>query len=145
MATSPGTDDGHYVFNDLLGRLVGGQLSSVVFVADYCQLVFWTPGPESGYPTLNCDVWPRVSVAGTTLTINDAGYRDALCSLIMDTVTATGEAPGQGLTLTFTRGAIKLCPAIEEIEGPEIALLGGFDDKHWMCWRPGEEAFEYLA
>ena len=29
--------------------------------------------------------------------------------------------------------------------GPEIALLSGFVDGRWMCWRPGEESFDDLV
>lgn len=33
----------------------------------------------------------------------------------------------------------------DALVGPEIALLQGFGDRSWMCWRPGEESLEDLA
>ncbi len=41
-----------YVWNDLLGRLVGCRLYSVQFVLDYVQLRF--DGPTRDEPVLNC-------------------------------------------------------------------------------------------
>ena len=38
-----------------------------------------------------------------------------------------------------------LHPQVDDLSGPEIALLGGFEDGSWMCLQPGEESFEYLA
>jgi hypothetical protein len=127
-----------YVPNELLSRLVGLELGSVVFVRDYVQLVF--DGPR-----LTCFVWPMISVGGSVLGIHDAGYRDALCSLIGHSVTATTEATGQGLRVDFTLGSVVLHPSIDEVDGPEIGMLDGFDDHAWMVWQPGEVSFEDLA
>ncbi|MFJ9365864.1 hypothetical protein ACIRRA_15810 [Nocardia sp. NPDC101769] len=41
-------------------------------------------------------------------------------------------------------GAITLRPTYDKLVGPEIATLAGFVDRAWMCWRPGEAAFEYI-
>lgn len=87
-----------YVPNELLSRLTGRSLDSVVLLKWYLQLTF-------DGPYLNCEVWP---------------------------------------TLEFDEGTIRIHPALEELDGPEIAMLGGFDDRAWMCWRPGEDSFEDL-
>ena len=63
-------------------------------------------------------------------------------ALIPGQVVATAERTGQGLRVEFDGAAIRLHPDIDEETGPEIALLTGFKDGRWMCWRPGEESFE---
>lgn len=127
-----------YVPNELLSRLVGRTLDSVVFLKWYCQLNF--DGAQ-----LNCDVWPRVDAGAGEIEYGSSGYRDALCSFLARPVVATREATGIGLLIEFESGTVRVHPSSEELEGPEIALLGGFEDKAWMCWRPGEESFEDLA
>lgn len=55
------------------------------------------------------------------------------------------EETGHGLRIDFDEGTICLHPGIDDLSGPEIALLTGFEDGGWMCWRPGKESFEDLA
>lgn len=129
---------GEYVPNALLGRLVGRELAIVAFVRDYVQLNF-------DGPLLTCDVWPTVRVGAAQLSVADAGYRDALCSLIGETVVSTTERTRTGLVVEFSAAAVVLHPRWEELQGPEIAMLSGFEDRAWMVWRPGEESFEDLA
>lgn len=59
-------------------------------------------------------------------------------------VLATAEATGIGLRIELSSGTIVIYPAADEAY-QEIALLSGFDDRRWMCWRPGEDSFEDLA
>ena len=132
-----------YVPNELLGRLVGCRLYSVQFVHDYVQLRF--EGPNEDMPVLNCDVMPVVERDGSTIADGQSSYADALRALIPEVVTSTKEATGIGLRIQLADGAIVIHPAPEDVPGPEIALLGGFADGRWMCWRPGEESFEDLA
>ncbi|MFI9818690.1 hypothetical protein [Saccharothrix variisporea] len=47
--------------------------------------------------------------------------------------------------IDLTHGILTLHPTRDEVPGPEIALLNGFTDRQWMCWRPGEDSFEDLA
>ena len=129
-----------YVPNGLLGRLVGFRLYSVQFVMDYVQLRF--DGPTEDMPVLNCDVLPVVETPAGLIAPGQLGYADALRAFIPDHVVATVEETGRGLRIEFDEGAIRLHPAIDEVPGPEIALLSGFKDREWMCWRPGEESFE---
>ena len=73
------------------------------------------------------------------------GQLDNLRGLIPGTVRQTREETGVGLRIEFDGGAIVVRPSRDDLVGPEIALLQGFEDRHWMCWRPGEESFEDLA
>jgi len=129
--------------NELLGRLVGFRLYSVQFVMDYVQLRF--DGPTEDMPVLNCDVMPAVETPTGLVVPGQLGYADAQRALIPGEVVATSEATGSGLRIAFEAGAIALQPRLDELTGPEIALLGGFQDGRWMCWRPGEESCEDLA
>lgn len=66
-------------------------------------------------------------------------------ALIPGQVVATVEETGRGLRIAFADGTICLHPRPEDVVGPEIALLNGFEDRRWRCRRPGEESFEDLA
>lgn len=127
-----------YVPNELLSRLVCRDLATVVFLKGYLQLTF-------DGPILTCYVWPTVDIEAGRIRFGDPGYRDALCSLLAETVIATYEATGQGLVIELESGSVRVNPAPEDLTGPEIAMLTGFDDGEWMVWRPGEVAFEDLA
>lgn len=127
-----------YTPNALLGRLVGRELAIVAFVRDYLQLDF-------DGPLLTCEVWPTVRADTGHLGVADAGYRDALCSFIGEPVVSTTERTGTGLVVAFAAGAVVLHPRWDELAGPEIAMLSGFEDRAWMVWRPGEDSFEDLA
>jgi hypothetical protein len=132
-----------YVPNELLGRLVGFRLYSVEFVMDYVQLRF--DGPTADMPVLNCDVLPIVETPAGVIAPEQVGWADALRGLIPSHVVATVEETGRGLRVEFDEGAVCLHPDINDLPGPEIALLRGFEDGRWMCWRPGEESFEDLG
>lgn len=132
-----------YLWNSLLERLVGFRLYSVQFVMDYVQLRF--DGPTRDEPVLHCDVIPVVEAPDGRAAPGTVGYADALVALIPGHVVSTAEAKGRGLCLELEGGALVIRPELDEVVSAEIAMLSGFEDRHWMCWRPGEEAFEYLA
>ncbi|MFE3448741.1 hypothetical protein ACFXJ8_07370 [Nonomuraea sp. NPDC059194] len=122
--------------DSLLPALVGEEMSSVIFVRDYVQLDF--DGPR-----LSLFVWPRVITDSTVWSMGDPGYRDALCALIGHTVLAATEDAGAGLVVDFGCGAVLVKPEPSHLEGPEIAMLGGFTGRaDWMVWRPGEPPFD---
>lgn len=127
-----------YVPNELLSRLVGRNLATVVFLRWYLQLTF-------DGPFLNCEAWPKVDLGAGEISYGESGYRDALCSLLSEVVVATREETGLGLVIEFETGFVRIHPAYDELEGPEIAMLSGFEDRRWMVWRPGEDSFEDLA
>ena len=132
-----------YVPNELLSHLVGFRLYAIEFVMDYVQLR--CDGPTEDTPVLNCDVLPVVETPTGSIAPEQVGWADALRALIPRHVIATAEKTGQGLRVEFDGGAIRLHPDIDHETGPEIALLAGFKDGRWMCWRPGEGSFEDLA
>lgn len=125
----------------LLSRLVGAELAQVVFVMDTLQLRF-QDGPTNDFPTLNCDVMPAVEGPDGTVRPDDAGHTDALVALIQQRVTAATVRTGHGLRIELGDAAVVMHPRVEDLVGPEIALLQGFDDREWMCWRPGQDGFE---
>ncbi|MFE3022594.1 hypothetical protein [Nocardia tengchongensis] len=115
----------------------------MVFVMDYVQLCFDSDA-SADMPILTCDVFPVVHTEIGQLREGQIGYGDALRAFIPGHVVATAEAFEAGLRVEFPNGAIVLRPSDDELVGPEIATLSGFVDRAWMCWRPGEDAFEYL-
>ncbi len=123
-----------------LGRLVGFRLFSVQFVMDYVQLRF--DSSPSDMPVLTCNVLPAVELTGRSLTHGTLGYGDALRAFIPKVVTKTHEQTGIGLHLEFDGDAIVLHPRFQDLVGPDVALVQGFEDDAWMCWRPGEGTFE---
>ncbi|MEV8086365.1 hypothetical protein [Streptomyces nigra] len=131
-----------YELNSLLSRLVGFELYSVEFVADYVQLRF--QGASDDMPVLTCDVLPAVTLSGRQFSPAESGWADALRGLIFQKVTATAEETGIGIKVDFVSGSIQLHPTEDELDGPEIAQLSGFKDPRFMVWRPGEDAFEDL-
>lgn len=137
------TDPAHIRRNGLLSRLVGFRLYSVEFVMDYVQLRF--DGPTDDMPVLNCDVLPAVETPTGLIAPGQLGWADALRALIPGHVIATAERTGLGLRIAFGEGAVRIHPEIDQMAGPEIALLSGFSDGRWMCWRPGEESFEDVS
>lgn len=139
------SDRSQYVPNALLGRLVGLRLLAAEFVLDYLQLRF-AGNPEDPQPVLTCDVWPVVDLTNVaTYRHGSTGYADGLTSLVGGVVTSTEERTGVGVRIELERGSLRLHPSIDELTGPEIAMLRGFADNAWMCWRPGEDAFEDLV
>lgn len=131
--------------NELLGRLVGRSLNAVVFSMDYVMLWFDSDAASGGNVVLHCDVYPRVERGGVVLGEPDAGYGDHLRAFIPEVVTCTAEQTGQGIVICFASGRLVLHPTVEELVGPEIAMLSGFGDGRWMVWRPGEDSFADLA
>jgi hypothetical protein len=132
-----------YVPNELFGRLVGCRLYSVEFVMDYIQLRF--DNVARGQLTLNCYVMPKVERAAEVMRDGDVGYGDAVRALIPGHVRAANDACEAGLRIELDTGSLVLNPSPDELVGPEIAFLFGFDDHSSMVWRPGEHPFAHLA
>lgn len=132
--------------DDLLSRLVGGELYSVQFVRDYVQLHFECPGEA---PFLNCFIMPEIhglqSGLAPVTSEDSPGYADALRALIGEEVQTASAAARTGLVLGLQTGAIVVNPTPERLVGPEIAMLSGFGDRAWMVWQPGEDEFAHLG
>ena len=119
-------------------------MTSIEFVLnDYVQLRFESH-ESADAPVLNCYVWPTVNYDERDWKEADLGYADSLRRLTPGLVLSTAEAVGVGLRIELDSGTIQLHPTREEVH-VEVALLSGFADRRWMCWRPGEDSFEDLA
>lgn len=95
---------------------------------------------------MTCEAWPEVELSDRSVHRDGAaGYAEALRSLAGHSVLSTEERTGVGLRISLEGGSIRLHPSLDELSGPEIAMLRGFEDQNWMCWRPGEKSFEDLA
>lgn len=139
------SDRSRYMPNDLLGRLAGLRLLAVEFVLNYLRLHF-DGDANDPQPILICEAWPIVELSdGSTYRDGSVGYADALRSLVGTSVISTQERTGVGIRIDLDGGTVRLHPSIDELTGPEIAMLSGFADRSWMCWRPGEDSFEDLA
>lgn len=130
----------------MLARLRAAELAQVWFVRKQLQLIF--DGLDRTW-SWQCFLWPAVSQGdrdgGRILRFGEPGYRDAICSFIGQEVQLTAESAETGLIVYFGTGAITLNPTVDELEGPEIAMLHVlFESDEWMVWRPGVDAFRHL-
>jgi hypothetical protein len=132
----------------LLHSLVGVKLISVTFIHDFLELTFEQTG-EDGHlidsPRLDCLVWPKAVTATHSFSFGAPGYRDALCECIGATVTLVRDDPASGMQLQFDDRILEIRPTLDELPGPEIALLHFFETKEWDVWRPGEGTFVDLV
>jgi hypothetical protein len=144
----PDPDSGSSPQQSLLHRLRGVELISVTFIHDFLALTFEELG-EDGHlidsPRLDCLVWPKVVTASGELSFGAPGYRDALCECIDAGVTAVRDDVASGMQLQFPDRSLVIKPTLDELPGPEIALLWFFDTKDWDVWRPGEDTFADLS
>lgn len=117
--------------------VVGEYLSSVTFVMDYLQLGFSDYG-------FNMYSWPALVIANKTLVHTNVGYKDALCSLIGETLTRIDEYLDTGLTLEFKNGASISLPLRvgRDSPGPEVAEFHGPEPGSKVIWQSGEAPFD---
>ncbi len=102
--------------------LEGEELSAVEFVETFVQLRF----RES---MLRFYAWPDVADAdGISVAFGEPGYRDALCSLIGETVTMPAIEEGRSLTVEFENGYLLAISLREEdLDTPEAGSYTGAD------------------
>ena len=105
-----------------LSTLSGEQLNAVEFVQDYLQLRF-------GDPLLTLYVWPDVADAdGISVAFGQPGYRDALCSVIGESVTTASYDEGRALTVEFENGTVlALSLREEDLDTPEAGSFTSAD------------------
>ena len=98
-----------------LSSLHGDELSAVEFVEQHLQLRF------AGEALLILYVWPDVADAdGISVGYGQAGYRDALCSVIGETVSLTEYNEERALTVEFENGTVlALSLREEDVDTPE--------------------------
>ena len=100
-----------------LQNLVGEQLSSVIFVADYVQFDF-------NGPVFTAYSNPTAVHQGKPARFPDPSSRDMLCALILQQVQAVIELENERIELTFESGdqlVVRLDPA--SFRGPEAATF----------------------
>ena len=98
------------------GALVGAMLGAVTFVMDYVQLQF-------DAAQLTAYTLPEVELAGRCWTIEDPGWRDALCARI-GVVVRSASCADQRLQIGFEDGAtIGVSLMSEDYRGPEAFML----------------------
>lgn len=98
------------------------ELTAVEFVEDFLQLRF-------GDALLTLYVWPDVADAdGIAIAFGEPGYRDALCSVISEDVTAAELNEGRSLTIEFENGTvIALSLREEDLATPEAGSFTAAD------------------
>jgi hypothetical protein len=98
-----------------LSSLEGEELNAVEFVEKHLQLRF-------GDALLTLYVWPDAADAdGISVGYGQPGYRDALCSVIGETVSEAALHDDTALTVEFENGTVfALSLREEDIEIPEV-------------------------
>lgn len=82
-----------------LDTIVGQELASVAFVADYLQLDF-------GGQILTLFSWPEVFREEGSYGFGEPGYRDMLCGEIGEDVGDATLEPGEALEIRFEDGVV---------------------------------------
>ncbi len=91
----------------------GEELKSVEFVEDYLQLRF-------GLPLLKLYDWPHILLPDFSVAFGEPEYRNALCSLIGETVEKAMLEEDDALTIEFANGIVfGLSLREEDVDGPE--------------------------
>lgn len=103
---------------DSLQRIVGAQLSSVQFVMDYLIVGF---GPQGALTAL---VWPEIHDGNTILKFGLSDYRNRLCELIEQVVSAAELTEDETIVIAFANGAV-LRFRLRDWQGGERAILTG--------------------
>jgi hypothetical protein len=114
---------------EVLSSLVSFELSSVIFVRDYVQLVF----ESDTNSILTLYSLPDVCLKGQCYRLSTAGYRDALCSFIGSQVVDAEIEKGVELLLSF-EGDIEVRVSLDEADynGPEAVMLS--DGQQIRVW-----------
>ena len=96
-----------------ISAIEGAELKAVEFVEDYLQLRF-------GEPLLRLYDWPHVLLPDFSVAFGEPEYRNALCSLIGETVEKAMLEEGDALTIEFANGFVfALSLREEDVDSPE--------------------------
>ncbi len=107
-----------------LEAVIGEFLSSVEFVMDYVQLRFCGA-------MLTTYRRPHIQIGYHTYLPGEPGYRDALCSLIGQTVEDTEVCERHFLRISFEGSSIRVPLSADESAGQESASLWSSADRVW--------------
>jgi len=96
-----------------ISAIEGEELRSVGFVEDYLELRF-------GTPLLTLYAWPYVMHTEYSVAFGEPEYRNALCALIGEQVSAASLEEGSALTVEFGSGVVLgLSLREEDLDAPE--------------------------
>ncbi len=99
-----------------VSAIVGEELKAVEFVEDFLQLRFETP-------LLTLYDWPHVLLPDFSVAFGEPEYRNALCSLLGEEVSAASLEEGSALTIEFANGMVLgLSLREEDVDGPESGV-----------------------
>ena len=108
-----------------LEDLVGQSLSAVEFVQDFLQLKF-------DGPVLTLYEWPEAFREEGSYAFGEPEYRNVLCDLIGEDVTAASLVEGEAMEIQFSSGAsVRNSLRSEDISTPEVGSL--------VSGEPGDE------
>lgn len=107
----------------MLSSLINEELSAVEFVERYLQLRF------ADASLLTLYAWPHVADgSGVTVAFGEPGYRDALCSVIGESVRAADVEEGSALTIEFDNDTVfALSLREEDLDTPEAGTYTSAD------------------
>lgn len=114
----------------LLEQIIGEQLGSVIFVADYLQLDF-------NGSVLTAFSPPTVHIQEQTLTWGESGYRDAVCAQILHEVISVKIDYAEFIKVKFDTSAAFCISLKDDPQTVEAAMFRTFDGDWWVI-RPGE-------
>ncbi|HRF51006.1 MAG TPA: hypothetical protein PLC98_25470 [Anaerolineales bacterium] len=127
LSLSP-TDGDWRACGHLVDTVVGQRLVAIEFVLDYLKVQF-----DDHYFT--CAVWPVVWTTDGQYKYGQAGYRDALCSLLSQTVTRFEEYLDAGFVFEFgANERIEMALVDPLDEGFEVLTYHG-PDNVFGVWR----------
>ncbi len=116
------------ICSSLKSALVGKQLTGVVFIHDYLQLLFDISEPYDD-STLNVYSKNLVTNMSGRFDSGGDGYRDALCSLIGLTVASLdGSSAGEFLIELNTGDTLAISLHEQDRTGPEAAEFNNHDN-----------------
>jgi hypothetical protein len=99
------------------------ELKAVEFVEDYLQLRF-------GEPLLKLYDWPHVLLTDFSVAFGEPEYRNALCSLIGETVEKAMLEEDEALTIEFANGIVfALSLREEDVDSPESGSFSATGDE----------------
>ena len=95
-----------------MSSILGEELNAVEFVQDFLQLRF-------SAPLFALYAWPHVLLPDFSVAYGEPEYRNALCSLIGETVAEASLEEGAALTIEFSNGIVLgLSLREEDIDAP---------------------------
>jgi hypothetical protein len=120
----------------LLRKLIGKQVTSIIFVAGYLQI-------ELDLYRLSFYSWPTLFWGRTLRYDLDSDYEHHLRKLISASVTEASVSNNEGVVIEFEEDVtLTLAPSAAPIGGIELLQYHHDPDDEWSVWRLGEPPFD---